>query len=60
MADGAAGLHDLADAWGEFHPDDLAPFVERLKDQEPALRLYLLAGAVRGAMRNRPGYREPS
>ncbi|HTX34174.1 MAG TPA: hypothetical protein VME43_04105 [Bryobacteraceae bacterium] len=53
-------MHDLADAWGEFHPDDLAPFVERLKDQEPALRLYLLAGAVRGAMRNRPGYREPS
>ncbi|HEV2446617.1 MAG TPA: hypothetical protein VGS58_11865 [Candidatus Sulfopaludibacter sp.] len=59
-AEGAAGLHDLADLYGEFQPNGLAPFVERLKEQEPPLRLYLLAGAVRGAMRHQPGYREPS
>ncbi len=59
-ADGAAGLHDLADLYGEFQPNDLAPFVERLKEQEPALRLYVLTAAVRGAMRHRPGYREPN
>jgi hypothetical protein len=59
-AEGAADLRDLADLYGEFHPNDLAPFVEQLKDLEPALRLYVLAGAVRGAMRHRPGYREPN
>jgi hypothetical protein len=60
IAEGAGDLHELADVYGEFQPNDLAPFVVRLKDQDPALRLYLLAGAVRGAMRNRPDYREPN
>ena len=59
-AEGAANLHELADIYGEFQPNDLGSFAERLKDQEPALRLYLLAGAVRGAMRRRPGYVEPN
>jgi hypothetical protein len=59
-AEGASDLRDLADLYGKFHPNDLTPFVEQLKELEPALRLYILAGAVRGAMRNRPGYREPN
>lgn len=59
-ADRADDLHDLADVYGEFQPNDLEPFIERLKDEDSAVRLYLLAGAVRGAMRNRPGYREPN
>jgi hypothetical protein len=44
----------------EFQPGDLARSVERLRDQEPVLRLYVLTGAVRGAMRHRPGYRAPN
>jgi hypothetical protein len=60
FAQGAGDLRDLADGYGEFQPNDLAPFAEFLKEQEPALRLYLLAGVVRGAMRHRPGYREPN
>jgi len=56
-AEGTDSSHDLADLYGEFQPNDLARFVERLKEQEPALRLYLLTGVVRGAMRHRPGYR---
>jgi hypothetical protein len=31
-----------------------------LKDQDPALQLFLLAGAARGALRHRPGYQEPN
>jgi hypothetical protein len=59
MAMGAADLHDLAEAYGEFRPNDLAQFVQTLKDQEPALRLFLLARAARGALRHRAGYQEP-
>ena len=60
MALGAGDLHDLAETYGEFRPNGLAPFVQRLKDQEPALRLFLLAGAARGALRHRQGYQEPN
>jgi hypothetical protein len=60
MADGAGDLHDLAETYGEFRPSDLAPFVQRVKDEEPALRVYLLAAAVRGALRHRLGYQEPN
>jgi hypothetical protein len=60
MAEGAEDLHDLAETYGEFRPNELAQFVRQCKDQEPALRLFLLAGAARGTLRHRPGYQEPN
>ena len=60
MATGAADLHDLAESYGEFRPNDLAQFVQRLKDEDPGLRYYLLAAAARGALRHRSGYQEPN
>ncbi|HEV3201298.1 MAG TPA: hypothetical protein VGZ73_25535 [Bryobacteraceae bacterium] len=59
-APGAFDLHDLAETYGEFRPNSLVSFVRRVKGQEPALRLFLLAGAARGALRYRPGYQEPN
>jgi hypothetical protein len=58
-ADGVSALHEIADAYGEFRPDDLIPFINRIEHLDPPLPLYLLTGAVHGALRNRPGYREP-
>jgi hypothetical protein len=60
MADGAPDLHDLAETYGEFCPTDLARFVQRVKDEESALRFYLLAGAARGALRHSASYQEPN
>jgi hypothetical protein len=60
MAPATDDLHDLAETYGKFRPNDLAPFVQRLKDQDPALQLFLLAGGARGALRHRPGYQEPN
>jgi hypothetical protein len=59
MAPGAAELHDLAITYGEFRRNDLTQFVRQRKNLEPQLRLFLLAGAARGAMRTRPGHQEP-
>ena len=60
MAEGAAELHDLAITYGEFRSSDLAQFVRQCSDQEAGVRLFLLAGLTRGAMRNRPEYQEPN
>ena len=56
-AAGAEDLHDLAEIYGEFR---LSEFVGLVKDEELTLRTYLLAGAARGALRGRAGYREPN
>jgi len=57
--DGASELHDLAQSWGEFQPDDLAAFSSLASTPDESVRLFLMAAAVRGALRHRPGYREP-
>jgi hypothetical protein len=56
---GVASLRDLADTYGEFRGDDLKSFVSRVEHLDPPLVIYLVAGAVRGALRHRPGYQEP-
>jgi hypothetical protein len=57
-AEGANELHDLAAAYGES--DHLAELVRLIEDQAPGLRLFLLAGGTRAALRHRPGYQEPN
>ena len=59
FAEGADELYEVAETFGEFQSDKLGELLRQCVGLEPGVRLFVLSGAVRGALRHRSGYQEP-